>query len=147
MDKVKICPVCGKSFIPKETGQRKYCSPECRKYANKHLTIERNEGPRVIRTFTCRQCNKTVLVRDTKDNRYKFCCSHCEKLYWKHSDKPKQSATKRTFICEECGKTVEVTSTLDRRRKFCSRDCALKYTQSKKREHRMLLLKEERKSV
>lgn len=122
------CVICGKEFTPRRSIQ-KYCSAECRRYANRHGVNDiRAAAPAtapVIREFRCLKCGTIVRVRDHSDGRMKFCSQHCEKLYWKHSKKVKAVTVYRKFSCRECGKHVLVTDPLDRRRIFCSRECRI----------------------
>lgn len=90
------------------------------------INDNRVEGPlyvSVIREFTCLRCGKHVRVTDDRDCRTKFCSQHCEKLYWKHSQKVSSVVMHREFTCRECGKVVVVTEPKDRRRSFCSDEC------------------------
>ena len=58
----KICPECGKSFV----GSTKYCSYRCCKRHNRKAKEIKHPDP-------------------PKDKRTVFCCSICEKKYWKHN--------------------------------------------------------------
>ncbi len=120
------CAVCGKEFTPTRRTQR-YCSYTCRRYANHHgINDNRIEGPvyaPTIREFTCLQCGRRVRVTELRDCRTKFCCQHCEKLYWKHPEHVSSVSVHREFTCRECGKVVVVTEPKDRRRSFCSDTC------------------------
>ena len=54
-----------------------------------------------IRIFVCRYCGKVVVAgddREKKDKRSIFCCSECEKKYWKRG---RESRTKRIRTAEE----------------------------------------------
>lgn len=46
-----------------------------------------NDNPDLsIRIFVCRYCTKVVVAgadRDKKDKRSVFCCSKCERKFWK----------------------------------------------------------------
>ena len=93
----KICPVCHKAF--ESRGRHHiYCSAHCRKAHHKVVYYDKNrtvdwqnndevQSKKVIRHFVCKKCHKVVAVTDKKDRRQKFCCPHCEKLYWKHPEK------------------------------------------------------------
>ena len=88
------CQWCGKEFTPLKSWQ-KYCSPACRVAANrKRLPKDEvhTQEAVLIRSFRCLQCGEVVNVYDPSDNRFKFCCVHCEKLYWKHSKKKREKA-------------------------------------------------------
>lgn len=133
------CPWCGKEFIPKRSWQI-YCSAACRIAANrKGKKKERHpEGSQlVLRSFTCLQCGEVVHVYDPKDNRFKFCSVHCEKLYWKHPGKEKKFKI-RQFQCHVCGKHVIVTDPLDRRRFYCSETCRQARNKAKRKAIREL---------
>ena len=120
-----LCPVCGKEFTAIRVTQR-FCSTSCRLWSYRHnprsneSTLNREK---VIRTFQCLKCGRIVYVADPADRRTKFCSSHCERLYWKHSEKVRPKAVNRTFRCRQCGKVVHVTEPKDRRTAFCSDDC------------------------
>ena len=83
----KICPECGKSFDG-STGQ-KYCSYRCCKRHNRKAKEVRHPDPpkgvSIIRAFPCKECGHEVLVWERTDKRTVFCCSLCEKKYWKHN--------------------------------------------------------------
>ena len=118
------CQWCGKEFTPLKSWQ-KYCSPACRVAANrKRLPKDEvhTQEAVLIRSFRCLQCGEVVNVYDPSDNRFKFCCVHCEKLYWKHPEKKREKGI-RQFQCHACGKNVIVTDPLDRRRFYCSETC------------------------
>lgn len=118
------CYWCGKEFTPLKNWQR-YCSPACRVAANrKRLPKDEvhTQETVLIRLFRCLQCGEVVNVYDPFDNRFKFCCVHCEKLYWKHPEKKREKGI-RQFQCHACGKNVIVTDPLDRRRFYCSETC------------------------
>lgn len=88
------CQWCGKEFTPIKSWQ-KYCSPACRVAANrKRLPKDEvhTQEAVLIRSFRCLQCGEVVNVYDPSDNRFKFCCVHCEKLYWKHPEKKREKA-------------------------------------------------------
>ena len=74
------CVICGKEFTPRRSIQ-KYCSAECRRYANRHGVNDiRAAAPAtapVIREFRCLKCGTIVRVRDHSDGRMKFCSQHC----------------------------------------------------------------------
>lgn len=89
------CQWCEKEFTPLKSWQ-KYCSPACRVAANrKRLPKDEvhTQETVLIRSFRCLQCGEVVNVYDPSDNRFKFCCVHCEKLYWKHPEKRKRHST------------------------------------------------------
>ena len=124
------CIVCGKEFQPKRRTQ-KYCSPECRRYANRHGTgchhSDSPAGAAVIREFTCVHCGKKVRVTDPADCRMKFCSLRCERYYWKHPKTASAQMVSREFTCKECGTRVKVTTAMDRRRSFCSPACSQRW--------------------
>lgn len=91
----KICPVCHRVFEAKGR-HHIYCSAHCRKAHHKLIYYDKNrkvethkeeDNANVIRKFVCKKCHKIVLITDERDRRRKFCCPHCEKLYWKHPEK------------------------------------------------------------
>ena len=81
----RVCLCCGKPFSPKKSTQ-KYCSEACRRKYLRHHESEHpaDAGCPVLRFFHCRRYGTAVAVRSVRDNRRAFCCSHCERLYWKH---------------------------------------------------------------
>ena len=98
MELKKLCAQCGKPFTADRRNQR-YCSEACRRLAyRRHPRREEDEGGGpVLRTFLCARCGRVVRVTSPDDHRKKFCSSHCERLYWKHSKpsarpEPKQTA-------------------------------------------------------
>lgn len=120
------CPVCGTEFEPQRPRQ-KYCCFRCQRYANRHGANDIRPTPSpddpIIREFHCLKCGKIVRVTDKHDGRMKFCCQHCEKLYWKHSRKARAQTVYREFTCRTCGTLVEVSEPFDRRRIYCSKTC------------------------
>lgn len=73
------CPLCGKEFSPAAVNQV-FCSTECRiKYNSKYGGYEKYPP----KFFICAHCGKEVSTK-TGDKRTRFCCSECEKKYWKH---------------------------------------------------------------
>ena len=113
----KICPECGKSFSGSQ-GQ-KYCSYRCcKKHNRKVKEIKHPDPPKgvpIIRAFSCKECGHEVLVWERIDKRTVFCCSLCEKKYWKHntskSNKHRKGEIKlakkikRGKVCAGCGVT------------------------------------------
>lgn len=92
MERELVCPVCGKVFRSRWGAQR-FCSAGCRRYSYRKNGISHEEsagGTESIRTFYCARCGKKVDVTDIRDRRTRFCCSHCERMYWKHSRKDKK---------------------------------------------------------
>lgn len=132
MKQQRICILCGSPFIADRVTQ-KYCSSACRRHAHilgMNVHDEPKRGKSVIRVFQCLKCGKLVKVADPKDKRIKFCSSHCERLYWKHSRRDKQvrlGTVQRSFICRCCGAVVNVTEANDRRTSFCSDACRKKW--------------------
>ena len=125
MEREAICPVCGKTFTARRALQ-KYCSAFCRRYAYRHgcdMPPPRQAAGKRLRAFHCLRCGKLVVVTQQTDRRTKFCSTHCERLYWKHSQKVKSQAVAHAFSCRQCGKLVAVTDAKDRRTAFCSAAC------------------------
>ena len=83
----KICPECGKSFVG--SASQKYCSYRCCKKHNRKAEENKHPDPpkgmAIIRAFPCKECGHEVLVWEGTDKRTVFCCSLCEKKYWKHN--------------------------------------------------------------
>ena len=82
----KKCIVCGATLGPDRYGT--YCSKRCYKKKKKQ-DPPRNDpilpGTLILRKFNCKKCNRLVRVVSKNDHRTKFCCAHCEMLYYKHS--------------------------------------------------------------
>ena len=132
MDIARTCDLCGRAFTAHRKTQR-FCSKACRRLAyRKHPKEEDGAGP-ALRTFPCARCGRLVRVTDERDQRRKFCSSHCERLYWKHSKEKAGKEVCRTFQCRQCGKTVTVTDPRSRRRAFCSDACRLAWQKAKQR--------------
>lgn len=83
----KICPECGKSFVGSTS--QKYCSYRCCKKHNRKAKENKHPDPpkgmAIIRAFSCKECGHEVLVWERTNKRTVFCCSLCEKKYWKHN--------------------------------------------------------------
>lgn len=91
MEMKKICEMCGKPFTTTRPYKR-FCSEGCRRLAYRKRPKpyeEETDGP-VLRSFVCARCGRLVNVTSAFDRRKKFCSSHCERLYWKHSGDRKQ---------------------------------------------------------
>lgn len=72
------CLNCGIEFIQLSVTQ-KYCCKKCgREYRKNHCVA----CPAI--TFNCSYCGKLVVTDGEKDKRTRFCCSTCEKKFWKH---------------------------------------------------------------
>lgn len=87
-----ICPECGREFVPKSVVQI-FCSLTCgKRYRRKHGAAALH--PSV--TFTCANpgCGRVVVTEAGTDRRTRFCCSSCEKKYWRHP--PYEQETSRT---------------------------------------------------
>lgn len=70
----RICPGCGKRFLPKRTNQI-YCSAKCRQhYWNTHLD---RVNKKAFYTKTCKHCGKEFTVYG--DDSRKYCSYEC---YW-----------------------------------------------------------------
>ncbi|WP_300626350.1 hypothetical protein [uncultured Megasphaera sp.] len=129
MRRKAICPVCGKEFEADRITQ-KYCSNYCRRYAHRHGVNDHGRSSRkkeALRAFHCLKCGKLVRVTEATDRRTKFCSAHCERLYWKHSEKVKSQTIRHAFHCRNCGTYVEITDPYDRRIAFCSTACRLRW--------------------
>ena len=57
----------------------KFCSPRCERLYWKHS--ENAACQAVVRTFSCRQCGRTVTVTEAKDRRTAFCSADC-RIQW-----------------------------------------------------------------
>lgn len=127
MKRQAICIMCGTVFTADRVTQ-KYCSSSCRRLAhrrgmNDHAKPSARAKRKALRVFNCVKCGRRVYVTTPSDKRTKFCSAHCERLYWKHSNKVKSLAVQRTFHCRMCGRAVNVTDSKDRRTTFCSAAC------------------------
>ncbi len=129
MKRQVVCLVCGSEFTADRVTQ-KYCSPACRRYAHRHGMNDHKHSSRkkeALRTFRCLKCRKKVRVTERGDRRTKFCSSHCERLYWKHSRHVAPAVIRRSFTCRNCGRLVEVTEARDRRTVFCGTTCRIRW--------------------
>lgn len=134
MEMKKICEMCGKPFTTTRPYKR-FCSDACRKLAYRKRPKpyeEEKDGP-VLRSFVCARCGRVVNVTSASDRRKKFCSSHCERLYWKHSGDTHLKEVCRTFRCRQCGKEVTITDPHSRRRVFCSDLCRLTWQREQHR--------------
>lgn len=136
MDIETVCACCGRPFTAHQRTQR-FCSEACRSRAYRKQpgrpAHEVGQGA-VLRVFTCARCGKLVKVTSLYDRRKKFCSSHCERLYWKHSGDTHLKEVCRTFRCRQCGKAVTITDPHSRRRVFCSDLCRI--TWQREQHHR-----------
>ena len=138
--KKKICPECHKEFSPKQNRQ-KYCCEQCRKkyqHQNQETYNEKEDNKNyenmpIIRKFNCLNCGAEVIIRNPKCQKTKFCCSKCEREYWRHP-KNKEKFQYREFECLTCHKKVIITKQTDQRRKYCSKECAEKHRAKEKTE-------------
>ncbi|UOP07159.1 hypothetical protein [Alysiella crassa] len=39
------------------------------------------------RQFYCQNCGVGVVVTETSDRRFRYCCQRCEKQYWRRTSK------------------------------------------------------------
>ena len=108
-----ICKVCGKDYESVNRGNNNYCSPKCKKIAEKIRTAE---------TKICEICGKEF---STSDNA-RFCSKKCVgKFLNRHEEK----------VCPVCGKIF--SDVVSKHRKHCSPECAAKALM--KRESRICL--------
>jgi uncharacterized Zn finger protein len=140
MKRQLVCPACGREFTARRVTQ-KYCSTACRLWAYRHRPNIHASLPakgKILRTFRCLRCGEVVSVRSAADKRMKFCSSHCERLYWKHSkaNKVKSQSVSRTFRCRQCGRLVKVTEPKDRRMAFCGNGCRERWVYENRRKSR-----------
>lgn len=101
--KKMICKHCGKEFISTKIAQ-KYCSPECRRKANKKKAMG-------VREFTCEWCGLKFM----SDRARKYCCDKCrdnahndrwhKKKTPKIKNKPKLSIEEVAALAKEEGLT------------------------------------------
>lgn len=78
----------------------------------------------------CLNCNKEFYVYKCRDNKVKFCSTHC-----KYEHKNKIGKTLEDRICAKCGITFKVEKRL--LGKFCSKECY--YLSKQNREERICL--------
>lgn len=106
---IKICPICGTTFITIPSNNQKYCSREC---ANK----SRKTGEDVV----CDYCGKTFyrnryhINRQAKKQQHQFCSLECQINF-------KYDQTHEIRKCEVCKKNFEVYKNSTQR--FCSDKC------------------------
>lgn len=124
----KICPVCGKEFIPKRN--EKYCSPECflehkREYDRKRSKIKWEKlRSGISKTGICKHCGKEFVK---KSERQKYCTKECR--FADEAEKEKKlrrerDAKKPMLICPICGK--EFPQGVNKNKKYCSDACRKK---------------------
>ena len=79
-----LCLNCGQLFADLSVTQ-KYCCAKCGDQYRRHHKIVYEQIE-----FNCAFCGKKVVTEpDKRDKRSRFCCEHCEKMYWKHTEKEK----------------------------------------------------------
>lgn len=86
----KICPTCGREFIP-ANGNQKYCRRYC---GEKYRRIHGESAPYEKRSFYCAYCRKHIVTTGGSDKRTRFCCEEHEKKYWKHPPQEKSPLTR-----------------------------------------------------
>lgn len=113
-DAYKKCPICGKSFLPRE--EEMYCSSLCKMEANRRTQREQYV-PETERE--CPICGKVFPVWGTK----KYCSDECRKKDSRRREKEfrrqdgKTRETERK--CPVCGKVFTAKSC----KKYCSEEC------------------------
>lgn len=113
-NKIKICPECGKEFVPL-TARKEYCSKECMQhhyYMTKTLKKrkaeqENNNDKTYIKI--CPTCGKEFIA---KHKARIYCSDRCLN--------PLKEKIKK--ICVHCGKEFE---TAKLHQKYCSQECAV----------------------
>lgn len=122
-----ICMGCGKTFIPKASDRRKYCSRECCFEYKRAHPKSKNSGlnPIIIHINVCKICGKTFVAKRKKT----ICSDECRLIRNRnHSLASSQRYDKRNRAprkCKECGKSF-VPEYGDKRRNFCSAKCSRK---------------------
>lgn len=125
--RVRICIVCGKSFIPSH-GRTSMCSEACREkhksqYMKKYLP--KNSKPQVVSppiTKVCPVCNKT-FIRPKKGLQI-FCSKKCQRSAARIRNGVMPRGTKYKKTCKFCG--AEFT-TEERQQMFCNKVCSSKF--------------------
>lgn len=76
--KTKVCPICGKEFIPKIGIRYKYCSPECRQEGARQLYIQRKAGnfKQSKKPVICSNCGKEFIPKNRNQT---YCSEDCRK--------------------------------------------------------------------
>ena len=107
----RVCPVCGKEF--EISGQKKYCSVECRKVAYAARYTAKSPEKRV-----CPICGKEFEANGQK----KYCCKKCARKADKDWRKVRGCDIDplKSRVCPVCGKIFEQGRS---NQKYCSPEC------------------------
>lgn len=122
--KIKVCPICGKSFIPNSSRQ-KYCNRKIERICNvcgsKYITECNPASPTVCNDLRCKElAGISGLTKTTK------ICSICGKEFHPNSSRQKYCNSEITKTCIICGKTFKSRcnpSSSD----CCSPECSQKF--------------------
>jgi len=94
------CAVCGHEYEAANRGNNTYCSPECKKFA---------ERTRAAEIKNCEVCGKEFSTSDAA----RFCSKKCVGEFFKRQE---------VKTCPICGKTF--SDVVSKHRKHCSPECA-----------------------
>ncbi len=159
MKRIKICPVCGKEFIPRHKNQV-YCDDEMKKQEirfkkaleekdKKEKATDEKESEIKVRTKICPVCGKefTPVAKHSK-----YCSKECSdevkrqyraRYYQQNREKYLDYVAEHqkpdtphvyTKVCPFCGKEFETTNN---RKIYCSDECKNQYNKEKKREKKV----------
>lgn len=116
----RICPVCGKAFVPKK-GKQAYCCRACAD-KSKHVAVER----------VCQLCGKHFHVEsyEVKRGSGKYCSRSCAAkgrgvmagLWLKEWGPNPAHVITKVGQCPICGRSLNLTAAPHKR--HCSKDCA-----------------------
>lgn len=107
LDRPRKCKLCGKSFIPKDSGHNTYCGDVC---LQKALVLRDQNRVREYRIHSkiCDFCGKEFKGRKNQQ----FCSYDCDK-----ANKSKMALL--TFTCLRCGTQMEMRGAEARKKKYC----------------------------
>lgn len=122
--KIKVCPICGKSFIPNSSRQ-KYCNRKIERICNvcgsKYTTICNPASPTVCNNPMCKGlAGISGLSKSTKT------CPICGKEFHPNSSRQKYCNSEITKICKICGKPFTSRCNISSS-DVCSSECAQKF--------------------
>lgn len=145
--KPKVCPICGKTFMPKAWAQ-KYCSLDCGREAEREQSRKRNRGKIFDKgNRNCLICGKEFTPNS---NSQVYCCAECaykaklERMRTYNTKvREKKRAERVTLkrICAICGKEFIPAAN---NQKYCSADCADVAMRQRKHEEGLRLTEQKR---
>lgn len=121
MDK-RICPVCGKEFIP-NTDNQVCCSSHCAAIKN---------GIETRKYRKCLYCGKLFWIPNASKCRLRYCCDECKQKAHeeRYSKKEKPVKQPKRKVCAWCGREFEAFTNTS----FCSKQCGYEANNKLQRE-------------